>query len=400
MTRETKIGLLVGLAFIIVIGILLSDQLMRSTEPPPAPLSNVADTVRRATVTPASSQPPISQVQPSNNVAPVNPVRTREEIVQPPSPVTMVEIRPGGGPVAVGNGGNPNPIVNNGNYAGNNNTGNYGAGTVGGGPVAINGNNGGATGNNGGGAMVRPMPGDPAIRIRGGEGSVPGRNLADVAVAMGEPLVGPDGQPLRAVLPPPNPHGNNTDPASVNPFANNGNNPGNRGGNNNPLAAGAMKQYKVEPGDNLNRIATKVYGQNTKALRDLIVKANPSLAANPDKVVIGQTYNIPPMPTASGVPAGNTGGTTPPVARGTGGAPLTPPVTPPVTPPSRSIGGEIWYTVKAGDNLTKIAKEQCGDATFVAAIKELNKESLKGGDRLLVDMKLRLPAARPVASVN
>ena len=36
MTRETKIGLLVGLAFIIVIGILLSDQLMRATEAPPA----------------------------------------------------------------------------------------------------------------------------------------------------------------------------------------------------------------------------------------------------------------------------------------------------------------------------------------------------------------------------
>ena len=34
MTRETKIGLLVGLAFIIVIGILLSDHLTSSTEPP------------------------------------------------------------------------------------------------------------------------------------------------------------------------------------------------------------------------------------------------------------------------------------------------------------------------------------------------------------------------------
>ena len=39
MTRETKIGLLVGLAFIIVIGILLSDHLTRSTEPPQATLA-------------------------------------------------------------------------------------------------------------------------------------------------------------------------------------------------------------------------------------------------------------------------------------------------------------------------------------------------------------------------
>ena len=39
MTRETKIGLLVGLAFIIVIGILLSDHLTSSTEPPMATLA-------------------------------------------------------------------------------------------------------------------------------------------------------------------------------------------------------------------------------------------------------------------------------------------------------------------------------------------------------------------------
>ena len=43
MTRETKIGLLVGLAFIIVVGILLADQLGRSIEPPPANVASVAE---------------------------------------------------------------------------------------------------------------------------------------------------------------------------------------------------------------------------------------------------------------------------------------------------------------------------------------------------------------------
>ena len=38
MTRETKIGLLVGLAFIIVIGILLGDQFSSRMEPPQAAL--------------------------------------------------------------------------------------------------------------------------------------------------------------------------------------------------------------------------------------------------------------------------------------------------------------------------------------------------------------------------
>src|SRR5438477_143419 len=39
MTRETKIGLLVGLAFIIVIGILLSDHLTSTNEPQQAQLA-------------------------------------------------------------------------------------------------------------------------------------------------------------------------------------------------------------------------------------------------------------------------------------------------------------------------------------------------------------------------
>ena len=52
MTRETKIGLLVGLAFIIVIGILLSDHINTSTEPPAAAWgaaygSLVGPTIRR-----------------------------------------------------------------------------------------------------------------------------------------------------------------------------------------------------------------------------------------------------------------------------------------------------------------------------------------------------------------
>src|SRR3954464_9621464 len=81
MTRETKIGLLVGLAFIIVIGILLSDQLMRSTEPPSAPLANVGDTLRKGTVTPASHHPPVTRVVPQQqDVSPETAVPTQEEM--------------------------------------------------------------------------------------------------------------------------------------------------------------------------------------------------------------------------------------------------------------------------------------------------------------------------------
>jgi LysM repeat protein len=86
MTRETKIGLLVGLAFIIVIGILLSDHFRGATEPPTAPLDTVGRNVRTATATPgANSNPPVVVVKPE--VSPEHTLQQPREIDPPPSPV-------------------------------------------------------------------------------------------------------------------------------------------------------------------------------------------------------------------------------------------------------------------------------------------------------------------------
>ena len=63
-----------------------------------------------------------------------------------------------------------------------------------------------------------------------------------------------------------------------------------------PLAVATLpagsKQYKAEAGDSVSKMASKLMGGNTKANRDLILKANPSLQANPNKVVMGESYNI------------------------------------------------------------------------------------------------------------
>src|SRR5688500_17572466 len=97
MTRETKIGLLVGLAFIIVIGILLSDHLTSATEPQQAQLAQVAGNVRNGVAVPggAQAQPPITQVQPPADVTPQQPVMTKEELTPKQPPVEIVKI---GGP--------------------------------------------------------------------------------------------------------------------------------------------------------------------------------------------------------------------------------------------------------------------------------------------------------------
>ena len=87
MTRETKIGLLVGLAFIIVIGILLSDHMTSTTQPPQAALAETARNVGASVTAPAPTNPapaPVNNVPP---ITPANPVLTQVELRPPAAPV-------------------------------------------------------------------------------------------------------------------------------------------------------------------------------------------------------------------------------------------------------------------------------------------------------------------------
>jgi nucleoid-associated protein YgaU len=342
MTRETKIGLLVGLAFIIVIGILLSDQLMRSTEPPAAPLATVGDTLRKGTTTPASHNRPAPVAVTSQNVAPENEVPTKDEITRQPPPVTFVQIGGRGGASADGANvtvGSAQPVTR-----GDNTRAEGGVNQAG--PVGVDG------------------PRETALR-----GQAPqGRTIEEVAARMGETLLGPDGQPLRASRPLSQPAQKGAQRPVVS------------------LAGNGMKQYTVAAGDSLSRIALRQMGANTKANRDAIVKANPSLQADPDRVIIGQTYNIPQ--TAGSAAQAQT----PPAV-------TNPPAVERTPAPIKAAVAEYWYQVQPGDNLWKIAKEQLGDATTIPAIKELNKATVKNWNVLPAGTKLKLPA-RPVASVQ
>lgn len=51
----------------------------------------------------------------------------------------------------------------------------------------------------------------------------------------------------------------------------------------------------------------------------------------------------------------------------------------------------VFYTVKSGDTLSKIAKEQYGDATKYNIIFEANKPMLKHPDKIYPGQNLRIP---------
>jgi nucleoid-associated protein YgaU len=167
------------------------------------------------------------------------------------------------------------------------------------------------------------------------------------------------------------------------------------------------KPYKAQSGDTVSKMAGRFLGANTKANRDLIIKANPSLQAAPDRIVVGQTYMIPTPAstttdtrgTAPAAPAAVTArnASTPAIPLTTSVANATTPA--PVVRTSSAASPGTWYTVKEHDTLWGIATRQCGSPDAIAAIQELNKASLKGGTKLHANMKLRLPA-RQVASAS
>ena len=149
----------------------------------------------------------------------------------------------------------------------------------------------------------------------------------------------------------------------------------------------ARQRRRIEPGDNLTKICTKVYGTSTKALRDAIVAANPSLHDNPNRIIVGHSYVIPPQ--NGGATPTNTQTAELPTQQQTATQSQQPTTTTP----------EHVYVVQSGDTLWSIARNELGNTAAVAAIRDLNQDVLKGSDRLRANMKLRLPA-KPVAQAN
>jgi nucleoid-associated protein YgaU len=289
MTRETKIGLLVGLAFIIVIGILLSDHLTTSNEPPPAQLAQAGANIRGGIVIPgASSAQPAPVVAPAN-VTPQATIPTPGDLAPKP-PVQQIAI----GPAAQ----QPQP----------------------------------------------PAADTPAPQITPAPENQ--NALATAAQQQGEQIVSVPAvghEPTRLV----------------------------------PQSASAQT-YKAVSGDTLSGIAAKLPGGNTKANRQALIAANPQLKANPNLIVAGRVYNLPANPSA---------------------APHSTPEASSHAPPAAGTP-QRWYTVKAGDNLWKIANEQTGTPATLDTIRRLNKETLNGKDTVQVGMKLRLPTRNEVATTN
>lgn len=364
MTRETKIGLLVGLAFIIVIGILLSDHMTSTTQPQQALLTDAGANVRESVMPPASAQGAAPRVATGGQITPSDVVRTRSELNPPPAPPPLQAQPPAvervqvGGPTGI-------PGID---------------------PIVIR---------QSGGAPVVREPVEPASQVMSDvlpPGAMAGSSPAVDEAAELQRWAGVGHQPADPVAPAP-PVVERVEPGPVTP----------------PAAAARTddgREYVAQAGDNLSKLASRMLGSNSKAHREAIVRANPSLQRNPDLVIEGRKYKAPsrvdspaaPAAPPALVPVTHSGGTsdipeTVPVVRRT--APV--PVTELVEPLPAARNSTRIYVAKENDNLWRIAAEQLGSGNAWTQIKAMNKDVLKGGETVLPNMRLRLPA-RPVAS--
>lgn len=322
MTHKTKIGLLVGLAFIIVIGILLSDHLTSSTEPPQASLAIAGNGVRQAIGTPggAGVAAPVTVVTPS--VSPQDTVATQAELTKAPPAVQIVRI---GGPTYVP----PAPVKIEAKAPAGDET-----------------------------AQAPPID-NTAIKAPATE-SPDDNTAAQTALAK---VAAEHGETLVAL---------------------------------NSKSKSAGKTYTAQPGDSVSKIASKLLGSSSKANIDAFLKANPSMGGDPTKLLAGKAYTIPATGAVDETPAA------PPAAIATGSDADDVVRTASESKSTKSAADTIYtYTVKPGDNLTKIARDQLGDMHAVASIQELNGDKLKGTkhDVVMVGMKLKLPG-KPVAKAD
>jgi len=64
-----------------------------------------------------------------------------------------------------------------------------------------------------------------------------------------------------------------------------------------------------------------------------------------------------------------------------------------IDPNAPAPAAAVTYTVKAGDTLSKIAKEQLGNANAYTAIFEANRDQLSDPDKIKPGQVLKIPAA-------
>ena len=120
----------------------------------------------------------------------------------------------------------------------------------------------------------------------------------------------------------------------------------------------------AEAGDTVGKLAGRAFGSNTRAGRDALVAANPTLKAG--RVVAGRSYAVPAASVATAEPV-------------------------PAAKPGRQAGRRRpVHPFGTATRSGRSPRTRVGSPHAVAAIRDLNRDVLHG-DHLRTHMRLRLP---------
>ncbi len=391
MTRETKIGLLVGLAFLLVVGILLSEQVVHATQPAAAKLADAGSAVRKAAETPRPLVPAVAPARAQPNTGPATPVPTREQLdaqaqfekAQAQSAAAQAKIN-----IEIGSPGStvkellvgPAKPLSPRDAALSTSASSALAGTA----VAN--------------ASVTPTPtnpdradsstafaglteASPASRTANPTPTPPTRpavpaSLIEAARAAGEELIDTKSAAQAAAA-----EMASTPAATI------------------PNSA-KVREYLAVPGDSLSKIAKAQLGSNSQANRDAIIALNPSLQKDADRVIEGSKYLLPADAWTESL--GQAATTKKPAAIIPQALPDRPAETQTASTDKQNQKQTEprLYTVKAGDSLWKIAERELGGVSQLETLRTLNAETLGDSDQVRVGMKLKLPAPHELAKTE
>jgi len=160
-----------------------------------------------------------------------------------------------------------------------------------------------------------------------------------------------------------------------------------------PVDPSAPRHYTAQPGDTVSRLAGRFYGTNNKANRDLIINANPPLQAEGNPVIVGKVYVLPSaglLPTApfnarcdASAGSRSRGADTAPAAAAP--API----------------DASYYNGQGERQPLEDRRFAAGNPNAWTTIRDMNADVLKGGENVIVNMRLRLPSKAIVsASAN
>lgn len=141
-------------------------------------------------------------------------------------------------------------------------------------------------------------------------------------------------------------------------------------------------RYVVRSGDTLSKIALEGYGTKSPAVVEAIFKANQGVLESPDELKVGDELILPPVP----------GFDDPSLRQDRGPRPSAEPDASEQSnkedPPEQRFR---WYQVRKKDRYASIAREQLGDEQRWREIYELNKDKFPDANVIRPGVRIKLP---------